>query len=203
VPAVDLPEIEFWFDFGSTYSYPAAVNIEKLAEVHGLAVKWRAFVLGAIFQEQGWPDSPFNIYPLKGRYMWRDMERICQTQDLDFNRPTTFPRNGLLAARVTSAAEGAPWLGSFVRQIFTANFVLDLDIADIDVVRSCLEVLDLDPNPILDAAAAKENKDALRTQTDRAKQLGIFGAPTFISNDEIFWGNDRLGQAITWAKRDA
>lgn len=197
--AVRSPEIEFWFDFGSTYSYPAAINVEKLALAHDFVVKWRAFMLGAIFNEQGWTDSPFNIYPAKGRYMWRDLERLCRTQALDFNKPSVFPRNGLLASRITSAHEGSPWLGSFVRQIFSANFALDLDIADVDVVRSCLESLDLDPHPILSAAATAENKTKLREQTEHAKRLGIFGAPTFVVGDEIFWGNDRLSQAFAWS----
>lgn len=203
VPAVKSPELEFWFDFGSTYSYPAAINIEKLTAAHGLAVRWRPFVLGAIFEDQNWSDSPFNLYPAKGSYMWRDMERICQAQNVEFNRPTEFPRNGILAARVVTSFDNAPWISGFIRHIFTANFALDLNIADIDVVGSCLEKLDLDPTPILEAAVMPENKSALRAQTDRAKQLGIFGAPTFAVNGELFWGNDRLGEAIAWTVRNS
>jgi 2-hydroxychromene-2-carboxylate isomerase len=67
--------IDFWFEFGSTYSYPAAMRVAKLASQHRIDVKWRPFLLGAIFREQGLSDSPFNIYPAKGRYMWRDLER--------------------------------------------------------------------------------------------------------------------------------
>ena len=67
------PKLEFWYEFASTYSYPAAMGIEALAETAGVEVVWRPFLLGPIFGEQGWNDSPFNIYPAKGRYMWRDM----------------------------------------------------------------------------------------------------------------------------------
>lgn len=70
--------IEFWFEFASTYSYPAALRIESAARAQGVSVAWRAFLLGPIFKQQGWSDSPFNLQPAKGRYMWRDLARICE-----------------------------------------------------------------------------------------------------------------------------
>src|SRR6267378_3556584 len=99
-----LPRIEFWFDFASTYSYPAAMRVEELAGSHGCIVQWRPFLLGAIFQKQGWNDSPFNIYPVKGRYMWRDLERLCASLEIPFRKPSQFPRNGLTVARVACAS---------------------------------------------------------------------------------------------------
>ena len=69
--------LEFWFDFGSTYSYISAARIDDVAERTGVVVSWEPFLLGPIFKEQGWNDSPFNLYPAKGRYMWRDLERLC------------------------------------------------------------------------------------------------------------------------------
>ena len=74
---VVMPRLEFWFEFASTYSYPAAMRIEKLAHAAGVAVHWNVFLLGPIFREQGWKDSPFNIFPAKGKYMWRDLQRTC------------------------------------------------------------------------------------------------------------------------------
>jgi 2-hydroxychromene-2-carboxylate isomerase len=100
--------VDFWFEFGSTYSYPAAMRIESLASERHVAVSWRSFLLGPIFGDQGWNDSPFNIYPAKGRYMWRDLERVCDTLDLPFRRPSEFPRNGLLAARVACRFAASP-----------------------------------------------------------------------------------------------
>jgi 2-hydroxychromene-2-carboxylate isomerase len=93
--------LEFWFEFGSTYSYLSAVRIE---DAEGVQVSWRPFLLGPIFEEQGWNDSPFNVYPAKGRYMWRDMERLCTKYGIPFARPSRFPRDGLLAARVACLA---------------------------------------------------------------------------------------------------
>ena len=97
---------EFWYEFASTYSYPAAMRVAALAEARGVALAWRPFLLGPIFAAQGWRDSPFNIYPAKGRYMWRDLERICDALGLPLKRPEPFPQNSLLAARVALALEG-------------------------------------------------------------------------------------------------
>ena len=98
------PSLDFWFDFASTYSYPAAMRIASLAETSGVTVRWRPFMLGPIFKAQGWATSPFNLYPAKGRNMWRDLERICAALDLPFKRPDPFPQNSLLAARAALVA---------------------------------------------------------------------------------------------------
>jgi 2-hydroxychromene-2-carboxylate isomerase len=74
--------LDFWFEFASTYSYLAAMRIGPLAESAKVEVRWRPFLLGPIFKAQGWDNSPFNIYPAKGRYMWRDMERLASAQGL-------------------------------------------------------------------------------------------------------------------------
>ncbi len=94
------PVLDFWFDFASTYSYPSAMRLRSLAQQAGVAVSFRPFLLGPIFKAQGWSTSPFNLYPAKGRHMWRDLERICADLALPFRRPDPFPQNSLLAARV-------------------------------------------------------------------------------------------------------
>src|SRR5215468_8509234 len=92
--------LEFWFEFASTYSHLAVSQVEDAARAAGVALVWRPFLLGPVFKAQGWDDSPFNVYPVKGRYMWRDLERICAKQGVPLRRPSCFTRNGLLAARV-------------------------------------------------------------------------------------------------------
>ena len=87
-----VPSLDFWFDFASTYSYPTAMRIVPLASKAGVTVKFRPFLLGPIFKAQGWNTSPFNLFPAKGRYMWRDVERICVDLDLPFRRPEPFPQ---------------------------------------------------------------------------------------------------------------
>jgi 2-hydroxychromene-2-carboxylate isomerase len=194
------PAIEFWFEFASTYSYPAAMRVEEVAKQRGRTVIWKPFLLGPIFKAQGWDNSPFNIYPAKGRYMWRDLDRICAELRVPLVNPSVFPRNGLLAARVACAGEGAAWLPAFVRSVYSANFARDLDISQRDVVRACLEALVPDPDGIVETANGEEVKTRLRSNSERAVSLGIFGAPSFVVGDELFWGNDRLEAALSWPR---
>jgi 2-hydroxychromene-2-carboxylate isomerase len=196
-----MKAVEFWFEFASTYTYPAAMRIEELARARGIELRWQPFLLGPIFRDQGWPDSPFNVYPVKGRYMWRDLERICDELALEFKKPSQFPRNGLLAARVCCAFAGAAWVPSFVRKVYSANFAEDRDIADPEVVSSCLSGLLEDPAPTLSLANSDETKARLRQNTEQAKALGIFGSPSLVVEGELFWGNDRLDAALDWASR--
>ncbi|HET6417389.1 MAG TPA: 2-hydroxychromene-2-carboxylate isomerase [Polyangiales bacterium] len=194
--------LDFWFEFGSTYSYPAAMRIEALAKSEGIAIAWRPFLLGPIFHDQGWDDSPFNIYPAKGRYMWRDLERVCAQQGLPVRRPSQFPRNGLLAARLAFRFPSEPWLPEFVRRVYVANFAEDRDIADSQVLESVLQAL-AQPVALLAEAQSVEAKAGLRSQTERAVSMGIFGAPSFTVGGELFWGNDRLEAALSYAKSEA
>lgn len=199
MPAAQGVRLDFWFEFASTYSYPAAMRVEALAEEAGARVVWRPFLLGPIFAAQGWSDSPFNLYPAKGRYMWRDLERLCARDGLPFRRPSRFPRNGLLAARVATAARGERWLPAFVRRVYGANFAEDLAIDQPDVVAGLLNEIDVDAEPWLARAGEPAAKEALRAATDEATRLGVFGAPSFLARGELFWGNDRLEDALAWA----
>jgi len=191
--------VEFWFEFASTYSYPAAHRIEAACAERGVELVWRPFLLGPIFAEMGWRDSPFNIYTAKGRYMWRDLERICAAQGLPFQRPEVFPRGGLLAARLATLAfsKDASWAPAFVREVYRANFGNDEDISDPAVVTDLLRSVGAGPpDRLIEQARAPENKDRLRAQTDQARRLGIFGAPTLSVGGELFWGQDRIDMAL-------
>ena len=116
-----MASAEFWYEFASTYSYPAALRVGALAEQRGVSLVWRPFLLGPIFAAQGWRDSPFNIYPAKGRYMWRDLERTCKAMGVPLKRPEPFPQPSLLAARVALALEGDERV-NFSRRVFAAEF---------------------------------------------------------------------------------
>jgi 2-hydroxychromene-2-carboxylate isomerase len=191
---------DFWYEFASTYSYPAAMRVARLADAAGVSLRWRPFLLGPIFGAQGWNDSPFNIYPAKGRYMWRDLERICEAENLPLRLPPfRFPQNGLKAARIALAQENR--IGDFTRAVYTANFAEQKDISDDAVLGEILRKLDIHPETAFAASNTPENKAALKAQTDEAISLGIFGAPSFTVGGELFWGNDRLEEAIAWAKR--
>lgn len=193
------PALQFWFEFASTYSYLAAARIADVAAAAGVAVEWKPFLLGPIFKSQGWNDSPFNIYPVKGRYMWRDMERLCARYALPLRQPTRFPRNGLLAARATCLGAAEPWGPAFVRAVYHANFAEDRDISDTKVIEALLDGLGQPGAQLIERAQTPEAKDALRRHSEEAERLGIFGAPSFVAGGELFWGNDRLDDAVAWA----
>jgi 2-hydroxychromene-2-carboxylate isomerase len=195
--------VDFWFEFASTYSYLAVSRIEQEALAAGVVVTWRPFLLGPIFKAQEWNDSPFNVYPVKGKYMWRDMERLCDGYGIPFKRPTQFPRNGLLAARVTLAGGDAGWVPGFVKRVYRANFAEDRDIAGAAVLGELLRDVGADPTAVLAEAGSDAVKAKLRANTEEAQRLGIFGAPSLVANGELFWGNDRLDDALAWAKRIA
>jgi 2-hydroxychromene-2-carboxylate isomerase len=191
--------LELWIELASTYSYLTVARIGKVAEAAQVEIAWRPFLLGPVFQQMGWDDSPFNVYPAKGRYMWRDMERLCEGYGLPFQKPSSFPRHSLLAARVATLAEAEGWCEAWCRAVYHAEFAEDRDIGEPAVLSGLLDDLGRDPGTVLDAAGADATKAALRARTDEAVEAGIFGAPTLRVGEELFWGNDRLGDAIAWA----
>ena len=192
-----MAAVEFWYEFGSTYSYPAAMRIERLAQQAGVPLVWRPLLLGPIFKEQGWNDSPFNIFAAKGRYMWRDFDRICEAEKLALRLPPIrFPQNGLKAARLALIGEGQGWTPAFSRDVFLANYAEQKDISDEKTLRSILYRLGIDVDAAFTAASTPETKEALRQQTEEAARRGIFGAPSFTIGEELFWGCDRLEAAI-------
>jgi len=196
-----MAKIEFWYEFASTYSYPTAMRIERLAAEAGVALRWRPFLLGPIFQTLGWNDSPFNIYAAKGRYMWRDLERVCAAEGLPLKLPPfRFPQNGLKAARLALIGEKAGWTPAFTGAVFTANYAEQKDISEDETLAAILTALGVDAAGVFAAANAPENKAALKQQTEEAAARGLFGAPSLTVGDELFWGNDRLEAALLWAK---
>lgn len=197
--AAESKALEFWFDFASPYSYVAAMRVEALCVQHGVALVWRPFLLGPIFSKQlGIKDSPFNAQPTRGKYMWRDLERVCAKYGLPFIRPASFPQRSILAARVACVGLNAPWLGDFVRAVFHAQFAEGRDIASADVLATVLMGLQLDAREILAAADQEPVKLQLRAFTDEAGQRGIFGAPNMFIGGEHFFGQDRLDDALAW-----
>jgi 2-hydroxychromene-2-carboxylate isomerase len=197
----ELPSVEFWYDFASSYSYPAAMRVEALAAERGVALAWRPFLLGPLFAAQGWRDSPFNLYPVKGRYMWRDLQRVCDVLALPLMRPEPFPQNGLLAARLALALAEAH-RPAFTRAVYRAEFGEGRSIDAPAALAAALEAIGVAAAPALAHALEPCNKERLKTETARAAALGLPGAPCLTTHDgEVFWGNDRLEQGLDWARR--
>ncbi len=193
------PEIEFWFEFASNYSYLSVMRIEDAARRSGVRIVWKPFLLGPIFRALGMETSPFVLQKEKGAYVWQDMARQCRKYGLRWVQPSTFPRLGVLPLRVALLGVEKPWIGAFCRQVMELNFVLDEDINQPDRLARILLELGLPAADILDQAQTEPTKTLLREQTEQARARGIFGAPTFFVGTEMFWGNDRLDDALQFA----
>ena len=194
--------LQFWFDPASTYAYLSAMRIEAMAANRHVEVEWRPFLLGPIFKAQGWNTSPFNVYPQKGRYMVRDIDRIAAARRLQpFRLPDPFPARSIKAARLALLVADQERIAPFMRALFQRAFADGRDISDGDVLRECLRTAGVPEVDALIAAADEPPvKDRLRRETEHALSLGVFGAPTFVAPDgELFWGDDRLEQAIGWS----
>ena len=198
------PVLDFWFDFALTYSYLAAARIRPLAAEAKVQVRFRPFLLGPIFKAQGWDTSPFNLYDAKGRHMWRDMERLAAELMLTFRRPDPFPQNSLLPSRVALLGLTQGWGEEFSVAVYRAQFEQGRRIDDTGTLTAILSNMNVDATATLQAAQSDDNKLRLRSQTEEAQKRGVFGAPSFVTaSGELFWGNDRLEQALAWAKRGA
>jgi 2-hydroxychromene-2-carboxylate isomerase len=199
VPSKQLPEIEFWFEFASNYSYLSVMRIEDAARQCGVRVTWKPFLLGPIFRDLGFATSPFLLQKEKGAHMWQDMVRQCEKYGLRWTKPTVFPRPGILPARVALLGAEQPWIGTFSRRVMELNFADDEDINGTERLIPILTELGLPADALLEQAQAELTKSRLREQTDEARRRGIFGAPTFFVGTEMFWGNDRLDDALLLA----
>jgi len=197
---VSSQPIEFWFDFASNYSYMSVMRIEQEAARWGVTMKWRPFLLGPIFKSFGWSNSPFVLQTWKTEYVWRDMERECRKYGLAWKRPSAFPRSSLLPARVALIGAEQPWMGEYCRRVMQLNFAADQDIDSVACMSEVLAELGLKAQEIIDQAQHETNKLRLRRQTELAGTKGVFGAPTFFVEGEMFWGNDRLDDALIYAR---
>jgi 2-hydroxychromene-2-carboxylate isomerase len=195
------PALEFWFELASTYSYVAAMRIEDLCRDAGVRLVWKPFLLGPIFALQGWDTSPFNVNPRRGAYMWRDMERLTAKFGLPWRKPSEFPRNTTVPARVACAIADEPWCGDFVRRVYVANFGEDRAIGERAVIAEILEELGRPADTVLALAESPQKRPLLRANTERATELGIFGAPNCMVDGELFWGEEAMEDAIAWALR--
>ena len=190
---------DFWFDFASTYSYLSAIRIDALAAERGLTVRWRPFLLGPIFAGQGWSSSPFNLYPAKGAYMVRDIDRIAHARGIPFKMPSPFPQNSILAARAAVSIADSQKRAEFSRAVFEYQFGEGRSIDDPFALGGIAAKTGLSAADVLKASRTDEVKARLRAETETAQKLSIFGAPTFVTpDDELFWGDDRLDMALAW-----
>lgn len=194
--------LDFFFFTGSTYTYLTVNRIEHVAEDAGVQVRWRPFSVRAIMREMG--NIPFPEGSPKTRYMWRDIERRAARYGIPFASPPPYPVDpDQQALRVALAAADEGWCPAFLKESYRAWF---LEKKAPGVGSNTVEVIKAvsrDPDEVIARADSPEMHEAVLRETQAARELGIFGSPTFAVGDEIFWGDDRLEDAIAFAKTAA
>lgn len=196
-----MHEVNFWFEYGSTYTYLTVARIRKLAQTQGVKVHWKPFLLMPLMLEQGMNQGPFLPYPRKIEYMWRDIERRAAEHGIPYSRPSLYPPEEVLTSArlgVLGCREG--WGEQFTEKVFALHWTENRLIGTEDNIRTSLESVGQDPTQAIERARTSENKAALKAQTEEAKRLGLFGSPSFLVDGELFWGDDRLEPAFEWAK---
>jgi 2-hydroxychromene-2-carboxylate isomerase len=183
-----MPELEFFYDFVSPYSYLASTRVEAVAARAGATVRFRPFLLGGVFRATG-NRAPLEV-EAKGRHMWTDLARWARRLGVPLARPTPFPTSTVLALRVALAAEAQGKLVPFSHAAFRAYWADGRDLALPEVVQAVASSVGLDGAALV--AAAPTFKERLVQQTQEAIDRGAYGAPTFFVRDELFVGNDRL-----------
>ena len=191
--------LEFWFEYGSTYTYLTVARIASVAAGRKVHVDWRPFLLMPILIEQGLENGPFLPYPNKLRYMWRDLERRALRYSIPYQKPSVYPPNTLLTARIGYLAQSQNWCAGFTQEVFRLHWTESVIIGTDENIRRSLNFVGQDVDRIVTMAQSDDNKTGLRRQTEQAKALGIFGSPTFVVGNELFWGDDRLEDALDFA----
>jgi 2-hydroxychromene-2-carboxylate isomerase len=195
-----MSSIDFWFEFGSTYTYLTVARIRRLANRAGVSVTWKPFMLMPLMIEQGMMHGPFLPYPRKLEYMWRDIERRAAEHGVPYARPSKYPPDEVLtSARLALLGSKEGWCVPFVEEAFRLHWTEDRPIGTADNMRSALVTAGQEPEAAINKAKSPEIKDGLKRNTEEAQLLGLFGSPSFLVNGELFWGDDRLEQALAWA----
>ena len=193
------PCIDFFLFVGSTYTYLSVHRAGNVANAAGVDLNWRPFSVRSIMIEQN--NRPFVGKPEKCRYMWRDIERRAHRHGIAFESTPRYPIDAdELANRVATVAAQEDWCPAFCQAAFAAWFLGNRDPGDRESLVDILKSLGRNADHILARADSSEIRDAYAAETDRARSLGIFGSPTFACGEEIFWGDDRLEDAIDWCK---
>ncbi|MGC1358368.1 MAG: 2-hydroxychromene-2-carboxylate isomerase [Xanthobacteraceae bacterium] len=189
--------IDFWFTMGSTYSYLSVMRLAGVERATSIAFGWRPYHLLLILQEM--KHVPFADKPAKMRYMWRDLERRAVMHGLPVNVPAPYPaRQSVMANLVAIIGMREGWGADFVRAAYQRWLQQSEETGSEPNLSSSLREIGQDPARVLELANGPAANEHLLAETEEARQLGIFGSPTFVIGEELFWGDDRLEEAISW-----
>ena len=189
-----INSFEFFFDFGSPYSFLAHEQIKKIKKEKEIKIKYMPILLGALLKLAGL--KPLVDIPIKGKYMIRDCKLCAEKYNIEFKFNNYFPIITLNLMRCVLVAEKKDFAQNFINKVFNAIWKDGLNLNDNMIVEKLLKNLDINPKTFLIEAVDSKIKDDLKKRTDEAYNKGIFGVPSFIVNNKIFWGQDRLEFAL-------
>ena len=196
-PLVRSKEIDFWFTMGSTYSYLTVMRLAEVEAVTGIGFRWRPFHLLTLLQEM--KHIPFADKPAKAAYMWRDIERRAQRYGIPVSIPAPYPvKQSIVANRIALFGLQEGWGRDFIRAAYRRWLQQGQETGGELNVSESLKEIGQTPGRVLEAANTERISRLLDAETDEARQLGIFGSPTFAVEQELFWGDDRLDDALEW-----
>lgn len=193
------PTIDFWVSIGSTYSYLSVMRIDDVAKANGIKFRWRPFSVRSIMVEQN--NIPFRDKPVKMNYMWRDIARRAQKYNLPARLPAPYPLAEFdLANKVAIVGEDKDWGIAYIQAAFRRWFQDGEEAGSEPNLSDSLREAGQRPEAIIQEARSEPIERRYQQATQDAKSLGIFGSPTFVVDGEIFWGDDRLDDAISWLR---
>lgn len=194
-----MAEIDFWYSIGSTYSYLTVMRLPEVAVEEGVTFRWRPFNVRHVMTLQN--NIPFKDKPEKTAYMWRDIERRAGRYGLDPEIPAPYPLTNLvLANQVARLGVEEGWVADYTQATYRRWFDEGQPAGEDPNLSDSLTEIGQDPGRVLSLAQSQPIADALQRDTDEAMSLGVFGSPSFLVGAEIFWGDDRLEDAILWSK---
>ena len=184
--------VDFYFDYGSPYSYLGSCMIEKVCAEHGAELRWQPMVIGGLFQSNG--TVPIFTLPNKARYMTRDLENLSKFHGIPFKMRTEFLFKPILSLRATLAVPQEAGRGKAVHALYRGAWVDDLDLGQPEVVTSLLDAAGFDGGALVEKTQHDAIKTELRENTERADSMGMFGAPVCVvdGGENWVWGHDRL-----------
>ncbi len=194
-----IKPFDFYFDFGSPYSFLAHKEIRKIEKENSIRVKYMPILLGGLLKLAG--IKPNVDIPIKGKYMIKDCKLWAEKYKIEFKFNNYFPITTINLMRCVLVAEKKGFAKNFIDKVFDAIWKDGLNLNDNTIVEKLLKNLDINPKNFLMDAVETKIKDELKKRTDEAFERGIFGAPSFIINNKIFWGQDRLDFVINEARK--
>ena len=194
-----IKPFEFYFDFGSPYSFIAHKRIEIIEKENEIKIKYKPVLLGGLLKLAGIKANA--DIPVKGRYMIKDCKLCAEKYHIEFKFNNYFPIKTLNLMRGVIVAEKKNFIKIFIDKVFDAIWKDGINLNDNTIVEKLIKNLDINPKAFLMEAINPKMKGELKKRTDDAYKKGIFGTPSFIVNNKIFWGQDRLEFVLNEAKK--